>query len=231
MVVIFLPTAADTGITHERVALPSTCTVQAPQSAMPQPYLVPVRPTCSRIAHSSGVLGSTFTSLVLPLIVRRAMSAPSPGRSAETIRYPAREGKGWRRRSSRQACHQLHRLGLVGHEREAGDAAVGPRAVVLADPRDGAHQRHLVAELVGHGGHRLVLAPGQVQLLDALGGVAEAAADHHLLVEVLVAVAHAADVERHARLLPRERALDVVGDGHLGARLDLEIAEALAAAR
>ena len=35
------------------------------------------------------------------------------------------------------------------------------------------------------------------------GGVAEAAADHHLLVEVLVAVAHAADVERHARLHAR----------------------------
>src|SRR5882672_1087539 len=76
MVVIFLPTAADTGITHERVALPSMCTVQAPQTATPQPYLVPVRPTCSRIAHSKGVSGGTLTSLVLPLIVRRAMVAP-----------------------------------------------------------------------------------------------------------------------------------------------------------
>ena len=42
MVVIFLPCAAETGVTHERVAWPSMCTVQAPHSAMPQPNLVPV---------------------------------------------------------------------------------------------------------------------------------------------------------------------------------------------
>src|SRR5215510_3248006 len=125
---------------------------------------------------------------------------------------------------------QLHRLGLLGDERQPGDATVGPGAVVLADPPDRAHQRHLVAELVGDGGDGFVLALGQVQLLDALRGVAEAAADHHLLVEVLVAVAHAADVERHAGLHAGERAAHVVGHRHLGARLDLEVGEALAGA-
>src|SRR2546427_12924057 len=75
MVVIFLPSAAATGSTQERTAAPSTCTVHAPHCAMPQPYLVPVRPTCSRIAHSRGVLGLTLTSSVLPLIVKRAMSS------------------------------------------------------------------------------------------------------------------------------------------------------------
>ena len=59
MVVIFLPSAALTGTTQERTGSPSMCTVQAPHCATPQPYLVPVRPTCSRIAHSSGVSGST----------------------------------------------------------------------------------------------------------------------------------------------------------------------------
>jgi hypothetical protein len=33
---------------QERVATPSTCTVQAPQSAMPQPNFVPVMPTAKR---------------------------------------------------------------------------------------------------------------------------------------------------------------------------------------
>ena len=61
MVVIFLPSTALTGTEHERMATPSTCTVQAPHCATPQPYLVPVRPTFSRIAHSSGVSGSTLT--------------------------------------------------------------------------------------------------------------------------------------------------------------------------
>src|SRR5258708_32316885 len=36
---------------------------------MPQPYLVPVRPTCSRIAHKSGVSGSTSTLYADPLMV------------------------------------------------------------------------------------------------------------------------------------------------------------------
>src|SRR3712207_3653090 len=40
---------------------------------MPQPYFVPVRPTCSRIAHSSGVSGWTSMSRVVPLMLRRAM--------------------------------------------------------------------------------------------------------------------------------------------------------------
>src|SRR5262245_2071585 len=102
---------------------------------------------------------------------------------------------GWTR-SSRlpgESRHQLNGLGLLGHQRQAGDAALGPRAVALADPRDRPHQRHLVAELVGHGGGGLVLALGQVELLDALGRLAEAPPDHHLLVEVLVAMAHAPD--------------------------------------
>src|SRR6185436_11016313 len=82
MVVMRLPTAALTGITHERVAAPLMWTVQAPHCAMPQPYLVPVRPTCSRSTHSNGVLGSTLTSCVFPLIVKRTMPA-----SSQWIRY------------------------------------------------------------------------------------------------------------------------------------------------
>src|SRR5262245_23382703 len=62
-------------MTQERTAAPSRCTVQAPHCAMPHPYLVPVRPACSRIAHNSGVLGSTLRSTVFPLIVNRAMAS------------------------------------------------------------------------------------------------------------------------------------------------------------
>ena len=61
MVVIFLPSTALSGSEHERIATPSTCTVQAPHCAMPQPYLVPVNPIFSRNTHNSGVLGSAST--------------------------------------------------------------------------------------------------------------------------------------------------------------------------
>ena len=44
--------------THERTALPSTCTVQAPHSPTPQPNLVPVSASSSRRYHISGISGS-----------------------------------------------------------------------------------------------------------------------------------------------------------------------------
>src|SRR5437588_2216764 len=68
--------SSETLIEHERRTSPLMCTEQAPHCAMPQPYLVPVRPTCSRIAHSRGVLGLTLTSMELPLIVKRTIAFP-----------------------------------------------------------------------------------------------------------------------------------------------------------
>src|SRR5436190_911915 len=62
MVVTFLPSTLEIGVEHERTATPSTCTVQAPHSAMPQPYLVPVKPMVSRSTQSRGVSGDTSTS-------------------------------------------------------------------------------------------------------------------------------------------------------------------------
>ena len=41
-----------------RVAAPFTCTVQAPHSPTPHPYLVPVNCNWSRRYHSSGISGS-----------------------------------------------------------------------------------------------------------------------------------------------------------------------------
>ena len=62
MVVIFCPGFSEpSGTWQERIASPSIWTVQAPHWAMPQPYLVPVRPSVSRSTHNSGVSGSTST--------------------------------------------------------------------------------------------------------------------------------------------------------------------------
>src|SRR5438045_4030911 len=64
-----------TRIEHERITSPLMCTEQAPHCATPQPYLVPVRPTCSRMTHSSGVSGSTCTSRIRPLMLSFAIGA------------------------------------------------------------------------------------------------------------------------------------------------------------
>jgi hypothetical protein len=71
-----LPAASPTVTLQERVASPLMWTVQAPHCAMPQPYLVPVSPTFSLIAQSSGVSGSTSTLTDFPLIVRFAIAIP-----------------------------------------------------------------------------------------------------------------------------------------------------------
>jgi hypothetical protein len=51
-------------VTQDRVAMPSTCTVQAPQGAIPQPNFVPVMPSPSRNTQRSGVPPSISTLCV-----------------------------------------------------------------------------------------------------------------------------------------------------------------------
>jgi hypothetical protein len=50
--------------------------VQAPQRPAPQPYLVPVNPTWSRIAHNSGVPGSASSETCRLFKVNETMLPP-----------------------------------------------------------------------------------------------------------------------------------------------------------
>ena len=59
MVVISAPATVPIGTEQERIASPFTCTVQAPQLAMPQPNFVPVSPISSRSTQRRGVSSST----------------------------------------------------------------------------------------------------------------------------------------------------------------------------
>src|SRR5580704_13375750 len=86
MVAIFLPTTSASATEQERIATPSTWTVQAPHWAMPQPYLVPVMPSVSRSTHNRGVSASTSTLWVWPLMVRvgiLVLQFPRPQRANE----------------------------------------------------------------------------------------------------------------------------------------------------
>src|SRR5437899_5475365 len=72
-----LPAAALTGVTQERMAWPSSCTVHAPQSAIPQPNFVPVMPRTSRRTQSTGMSDGTSASRFLPLIVSSIVALPA----------------------------------------------------------------------------------------------------------------------------------------------------------
>ena len=117
IVTIFLPTAADTGSAQERTASPSTSTVQAPQTPMPQPYLAPGRSRWPRRTQSSGISGSTSTVRGRPFtfnlsigVSSKRMAArgdarhrrPSPIRPSRARPAPGSRCSPWRRR--RTAC-------------------------------------------------------------------------------------------------------------------------------
>src|SRR5258708_21274127 len=70
MVVTALPATCDTWVWHEKARLPSICTMQAPQRPVPQPNLVPVSLSSSRITHNSGVLGGASECAALPLTLK-----------------------------------------------------------------------------------------------------------------------------------------------------------------
>ena len=106
MLTIERPPTADIGVWHERTALPSTCTVQAPQKPPPQPNLVPVRPSSSRRYQSSGMSGSPSNVRFDPFTVNvaigasliNALGAPPPSAAARLAPL-ARRGR--RRQSMR----------------------------------------------------------------------------------------------------------------------------------
>ena len=77
MVVTDLAATSDTCVWQENARLPSTCTMQAPHRPVPQPNLVPVSLSPSRITHSSGVAGGASVDAVLPFTVKLVVIASS----------------------------------------------------------------------------------------------------------------------------------------------------------
>src|SRR5947209_17332216 len=75
MVVTLAPSRSFSATAQLNAARPSTITVQAPQSLLSQPYLVPVRLEASRSAHSSGMSASSRYSIASPLSVIFAIGA------------------------------------------------------------------------------------------------------------------------------------------------------------
>src|SRR6266850_1150429 len=100
IVVIFFPATLETGVMHERVASPLMCTVQAPQSAMPQPNFVPVMFSVSRSTQRSGICGSTSTVVDLPFSVNVVPMIFSPN-SSNILQHPATV---WKSPKNHQGC-------------------------------------------------------------------------------------------------------------------------------
>src|SRR5229473_1627296 len=70
MVVTALPPTSETRIWHEKARLSSIWTMQAPQRPVPQPNLVPVSLSSSRITHNSGMSEGASECAALPLTLK-----------------------------------------------------------------------------------------------------------------------------------------------------------------
>src|ERR1700722_12875542 len=80
---------AEIGVTQLRIASPSTCTVQAPQSAIPHPNLVPVMLSASRRTQSSGMSGLTLTVVGFPLRMKCVATKKPPQNLARSRGFSA----------------------------------------------------------------------------------------------------------------------------------------------
>src|SRR4051812_39929064 len=105
MVVTDLPAISETWVWQENARLPSMCTMQAPHNPVPQPNLVPVSFSPSRMTHSSGVSGGASVVAALPLTVKLVAIASSPERTLLTAAVHVRSGAC---RALFGICNSLH---------------------------------------------------------------------------------------------------------------------------
>ena len=109
--------------------------------------------------------------------------------------------------------------------------ALLPNLQPILDAFGRANQRRLVYEAVRNGGDRLVAAPVQVGILDLRGRRLVSHALDVVVVEILAARAHAADVKRHLRLDGVAAGLQVLAHRDRHERSDVEVGKRLLLSR
>src|SRR5216683_1905499 len=105
MVITERPLTSFTAVMQARAASPSTWTVQAPHSATPQPYFVPMSPSSSRKYQSSGVDGSPSNDCSWPLTRNLTMDVLPVERWH--VRYAILSGKDQSVRAFRTAAETV----------------------------------------------------------------------------------------------------------------------------
>ena len=84
-------------------------------------------------------------------------------------------------------------------------------------------QRFQIHPFVGYGSGRLFLAVCEIEFLDPICGIAKSVTNHDVFVKVLVAMAHAADIQRDLRLHLRQRGFYITVDLDMHRGLDGKI--------
>src|SRR4051794_5214829 len=132
--------------------------------------------------------------------------------------------------ASHEVGHLPQVVGVAAHEHR-GHRNLPPAGVeLLAHLLDGADERHVLDQLERHGADRLVLLPGEEEVLDLFDLLGVTHAGEQVGVEVDLASAHATDVEaeRHADHVGGR--VHVVVDDDLDHVRDLEVVSGAAGA-
>src|SRR5437660_10464661 len=127
IVVTDLPAISDTWVWQENARLPSMCTMQAPHRPVPQPNLVPVSLSPSRITHNKGVAGGASVAAGLPFTVK--LTAMISSLQADRLRSTDASSIRVRRPLSSLRCGSsqspLHARGLEGQVADSFPGRVG----------------------------------------------------------------------------------------------------------
>src|SRR5260370_6125752 len=170
MVVTITPSAWATGMAQDCAAVPSRCTVQTPQTPMPQPYFVPVRPSSSRRTQSNGVSGADTMLWTIPL-TERFMHVSS------LVLCPVIPGAagGWRRRcaggckAAGVAAHRSVDVALAAHGLRPQQGAGGHQLAALAIARLRCRARRDVSTETLQAGDRAVTPNKAARVVSARG--------------------------------------------------------------
>ena len=123
---------------------PFTCTVQAPHAEMPHPNFVPVKPSVSRSAHSSGVSGSTSREWARPFtVIVIAIALPSVRDSHCNPKFvprtratlPGRSKAAWPRIELLLGDDDQDLAGADESKLPPGDVLNGPRVLLQTSHR------------------------------------------------------------------------------------------------
>src|SRR6266404_2239059 len=131
MVTTERPAISFTAVMQARVASPSIWTVQAPHSATPQPYFVPMSPSSSRKYQSSGIDGSPSNDCSWPLTRNLTMGVPPRVKLIAVILSPKR----WPSNTVNRQDDPAERSGRLGKKSMVGwIGAVRPSRRPLSRP-------------------------------------------------------------------------------------------------
>src|SRR5713226_2430882 len=130
----------------------------------------------------------------------------------------------------RDLSKSANRTDILSAADQRGHASFAPGGKPFANALTRAAKRDLVDQVIGHGCDGVVLLAGKVKVLDLLRCVFIAVAAREIIVKILTARAHPADVQGEVWFHLHSASVDVIADDNAHGWSDVEVGESLSVA-